>query len=395
MHNSRYLIKLVKYFLPQRAEILQVGEDYKVFAILETDLDGDNSEEVLAVYSREGNHYLMLLKAFDRKWYVIWNSRLSYRKIDKVAVARLQEEGCQIILGGCLEGENQSSLTLFNWRQDNLELIEEEIIKYDKVYIEDVDGEDGLDEIVVWRHKYLEAYDIDIYRYTPNGLIRDFSLDKYYFKTIINYYEYLCENYEEEEIYKIYLEQAKERCSGEYKKIETRRDEVESDDKQEELIATVGYIRSSEQEENIYLWGERCGEKYISDLKLIVSNQNQRRYEVIPISQELVNEYKVFIGDFTGNGLEDIWVESNQADGERGKLVCIYSFQREGIKQIFNSREWEEEGCCIEICPVDCAMSMQYEVWYIQLILNQRIMTRARWWQGKITPYIEYELFQR
>ncbi|MEG0578919.1 MAG: hypothetical protein RR490_03280, partial [Niameybacter sp.] len=73
------------------------------------------------------------------------------------------------------------------------------------------------DEIILWKNKELEAYDVHIYRYKKGTLVEDTSLDAFYYPTIVGYYEYLQELYPEETIYTTYLEEARLKCvSGTY-----------------------------------------------------------------------------------------------------------------------------------------------------------------------------------
>lgn len=427
MHNNKFLMKLVSYFLPAFSQILDVGEGYKVLAILEGDIDKDEDEEVIALYNRAQKNYLMVLKKFGRKWHVIWNNRIQYSSINKFELATLTHEYQQIVLGGKIEEEEGYKLTIFNWKQDNLHEMISEPIPFDKMYIQDVDGKDGLDEIVLWRHKELEAYDIDLYRYEENQLVLDSSLDPHYFKMIINYYQYLIENYEDEPIYRRYLEEAKRRYEGMSREAEClametpnlgeeetiykakalkggyleeggTREAIEMKyDLAEMLLATTGYISNSRGEEDIYLWGKQHKEEgvfYFTELKLIVTSECKSKHQVIALGSGRVYDYQLFVGDFGENGIEQIWIGLDQGENQREWYISLYGCVGESMQQLFDSRQWEHpEGRIVEIYPVDKKLEEKFEICLIEELDNQEEwMTWIRWEEGGLKPYECYKI---
>lgn len=396
MHNNKFLMRLINYFLPIRSKVMEIDE-YKTLAILEADIDKDGEEEVLCLYTRSGSNYLIVLKKIEYKWYVIWNNQIRYQSVNTFQVVNLSYEYRQIILGGKLEGEEGDWLTLLNWKQGNLQEITNKPLAFDKIYIQDIDGEDGLDEIALWRHRELEAYDINLYSYQQETLMQDTSLDPYYFKMIVNYYQYLHDTYPQESIYEEYLEEAKRRCNKESESITYTATMLREEESDEVLIATTGYIVNQEEEEEIFLWGkqQQVGEvHYIMDLKLIVTTQNKSKYQVISLGKNKIYDYQLFVGDFTGNGVEDIWVGINE-----GKwYIGVYSFEGEEINQIFNSREWEEEKSAlskeiVEIYPVDRGGYEIYEICYIEENnQGEQWMTWVNWDNGELVPYEKYSI---
>lgn len=396
MYNNKYLIKIISYFLPRHAEILVIGEEYKIPAVIEGDIDKDSENEILALYKRDGNNYILILKLFSKKWHMVWNNRTPYSAINRFEIANLTSEYRQIAIGGKIEEEEGYKLSLLDWKEESLQEMLSEPMPFDKVYIEDIDGEDGLDEIALWKHKALEAYDIDLYRYKENGLVRDKSLEKHYFKTVVNYYEYLNQMDTEGHFYKTYLEEAKRKCEIDYKIEEVEEmEELKELEELEEikrapkdiLVARTAYLEVEEVEEDIYLWGERQGE-WLTDMKLAVTRDEKTRYEIMNIWGDKVYDYQMFVGDFTGNKRDDIWLGIKEHSDACVMHVCIYSLCEGGLKLILDTHDLEKdqdlENKIIEIYPVDKSLSGIYEVCY--QTIGHRI-TWLRWENGMFVSH--------
>lgn len=472
MYNNKYIIRLISYFLPKHAEIIEVGEDYKIPAIIEGDIDKDGANEILTLYRRDQKNYVLILKSFGKKWHVVWNNRTNYKEINKFELANLTPEYTQVALGGKIEEEEGYKLSLLNWKEESLQEMLSEPLPFDKIYIEDIDGEDGLDEIALWKHKVLEAYDIDLYRYKEDKLVEDKSLEKKYFKMVVNYYEYLHQMGEDGNIYIQYLEEAKRKCELEYKTdkeeepaeyeaeevgregrtAEYEIEEVEHEEKlveheekpveykarevgregrpaeykareveheerpveykarevsheerpvemgsslsKEVIVAQPAYL-SEGVEEDIYLWGKRQGD-WITDMKLTVTKGEKTRYNIIPIAEEKVYDYQLFVGDFTGNKLDNIWLGVKGSQEVKGMHVRIYSFEKGRAEVIWDSAEvqsyqgdWQEKEEIIEIYPVDKFVRGVYEICYKT---TGKKVVWLRWEEGVFVPYNQYTI---
>ncbi|MEG0502411.1 MAG: hypothetical protein RR525_09345 [Cellulosilyticaceae bacterium] len=386
MYTNKYLTRTVNYFLPKSAEILLVGEDYKIPAVIEADIDKDEENEIITLYRRDQNNYILILKLFSKKWHVIWNNRTHYSEINRFEIAKLRPEYRQIALGGKTKEEDGYKLSLLDWQGESLQEMLSEPIPFDKLYIEDIDGEDGLDEIAIWKHKDLEAYDIELYRYKEGKLIIDESLEKTYFKIVVHYYEYLTQLDTEDTIYKKYLEEAKRKCEMEYKTEEVEETEEGDRKSQDILAARTAYLRDEQVEEDVYLWGERQ-EGFVTQLRLAVTKEEQTGYEIICVAKGKVYDYQMFVGDFTGNKLDNIWVGIKENKDSDAIHVCIYALGEGGFQVILDSNDLEKE--IIEMYPVDKRLREVYEICY--QAANKKT-TWLRWENDVFVPYEQYQI---
>lgn len=406
MHNNRYLVGVVNYFLPRYAEVLEIGEGYKLPAVIEEDIDEDGEGEILALYKRNKNIYILMLKLFSRKWYVIWNDRTDYKYINRFEITKLIPKYKQIALGGKVGEEKNYKLGLFTWQGERLKNMLGKYITFDKLYIEDIDGVDGVDEIAIWRHKTLEAYDIELYRYKDHQLVLDESLEKNYFKRVVSYYEYLNEIDEEGNIYGKYLEEAKRKCGLEHEMGESEEGPASRDEKDILEVRAV-YLENKEVEEDIYLWGKRQ-EDFITDMKLVATKDGKTKYEIIPIAGDKIYEYQIFVGDFTKRQLDDVWLGVKKNKDSDNMDIYIYSFREGRLRNILDTYDFianqelgEQQSQAkqniriVEIYPVDKNLQDEYEVCYLSAVekTDKTIEQKITWlrWDGDVfIPYQEY-----
>ncbi len=73
------LVTLVQSFLPPAARLLVRRKSYITPAVFLKDVDKDNENEVVALYSSVGDRYIMVLKKEADNWRVLWNNKLKSR----------------------------------------------------------------------------------------------------------------------------------------------------------------------------------------------------------------------------------------------------------------------------------------------------------------------------
>lgn len=388
MRYNKNLEKIVKYFLPKGAQITQIKEYYETPAILEGDIDEDGQEEIIALYEREEKKYILVIKMFSNRWHVIWNSKIDFLQINKFNLGKVMQEGRQIIIGGLLESTKEGNLVLLKWENEELYYMLDTPIKFDKCYIQDIDGKDGIQEIVIWKHKELEAFDISIFRYDKGTLKEDISLYPYYFKEVVKYYEFLCQAYPEEGLYNQCLRESKKKCL-QNKEEENKQGLEEITDNMDILLALTGYVCVQGEEEDIYLVGKREIKddiEYITSMKLIISLKNENRFNIVNVEGEQIYKYEIFLGEFMEEDIECIWIGVTTNQFKENKAISIYAYLNGEFKKIFQHLEED----CIEIYPVDRFLKGKYEICCMKG--EKPVQTWFRWKEGEFEPYRQFKI---
>lgn len=309
-------IPIVNYFLPRNAKLVTLENNPSEPAILEGDLDQDGYIEMIALYKKDEKYYLMVLKSEKKKWYMVWNRGIKYKSIQHFKMTHLQDtQRCEIAIAGEIEGMPKSRLMLLVWEGETIQTLLNDYMAFDKLYIEDVDGLDGKDEIILWQNKTLEAYDVYIYRYQEGKLVEDKSLDTFYYPILVGYYQYLKDNYPEEPIYETYLEEAHAKCkSGTSNKTGM-----------DFLLGMSAYLEKIEVEEDVFLMGKKeKGLDYFTDLQLMTTYSRQTKNQLIRLEVEKVYDYEMKVGRFLEGETEQIFIKVNSKTKEApGKCWMI------------------------------------------------------------------------
>lgn len=318
MDSIKKRVDIVNYFLPRSAQLVMLKSSNEQPAILEADFDCDGKVEIIAVYKKGERHYLIGLKKILKNWDVVWNRAIRYQHIECFQTTHLEDTDRQeVAIAGKIDGMVKSQLMLIGWHKQDVGVLIEDYISFDKLYIRDVDGQDKRDEIVLWQHKVLEVYDIHIYRYQQNQLIEDTELEHYYYPEVVRYYEKLKEAYQEEPIYHDYLEMAKIKCDY---KINSQiqvawGDDLEEANQQEEMEFLCGmcaYLEEEEVEEDVYLMGRQDKEKvYFEQLQLVITCDGGKKNQMIRLEVNQVYDYEMRVGRFLAQDIEQVFIKVN------------------------------------------------------------------------------------
>ncbi|MGL4737877.1 MAG: hypothetical protein ACRCW2_10525 [Cellulosilyticaceae bacterium] len=346
MQSLKYLRQMVLRYLPPGVQLLQIKPYYDSPSLLEGDIDGDGNTEVIVVYNNEKSNYIGILKNYGRYLELIWNSKINLVELSVFEMVRLKKQEGQCILLGGKTKEEQSIAYLLEWQKGKLGYMLEEGIAFDKLYCEDLEPKDGIDELIIWKHSYEEAYDVAIFVYENHSLIETDCYNKEYSKRMKQYYTYLYKNYPQDRIYQKYLIQAQKACQEELDEEEFEVDEEQCMDGTLELLnSMVGYIEEEDVEENICLIGKKYSEnevEFIESLKLNYTTGEQSKWHLIVLADGPVRACKLFLGDFTKNGREDVFVQMHDAQ----EHLCggIYVLQAGILREILSLRNMEKHG---------------------------------------------------
>ncbi|MGL4345843.1 MAG: hypothetical protein ACRCTE_11645 [Cellulosilyticaceae bacterium] len=340
MQSIKYLSQMVLHYLPPGAKLLQIKQYYDSPSLLEGDINQDGNAEIILIYKSEGSNYIAILENYGRYLERIWNSKISVVEVSVFELVTLTKTSEKyILLGGKAKGEQQSRMYLLGWKNGQLGYMLKEGVAFDKLYCEDLEPKDGIDEIIIWTHSFEEAYDVNIYIYEDHQLVETNAYERVYFKTMRQYYTHLCKSYPKEQVYQDYLQEAKRKCLEEDVVVpitlNTEEEQWESE-AIEPLMTIIGYI-GERDEEMITLLGKRSCENdrtRIESFKLSYTTGGQSKLRVVTPFEGDINDYKLFLGDFTRNGREDIFLQVHDTKGHlRG---WIYTCQEGVLKEILS-----------------------------------------------------------
>ncbi|BBH20578.1 hypothetical protein Back11_19230 [Paenibacillus baekrokdamisoli] len=207
----RYLdemAQLVRPFLPPHAELVYLQEQHNQPAILLADIDGDGQVELIAGYKDKGEMYLIVLKLINGRWRKLSTFKGSGYNLTYLLAAPLIDSHVQTIIAGWQFGSIWSELDLLQWQNGKFEHLIPSGTYFSKLEVEDMpstQGRDGRYEIALWKHDTGDAYQIEIYRWSPQGLAIAKDVYPYYFLKVIPYYQRLIQQMPESAPYWYYL----------------------------------------------------------------------------------------------------------------------------------------------------------------------------------------------
>lgn len=396
-------ISIVNYFLPRNAQLVTLENYCQEPAILEGDLDQDGQMEMMALYKKDEKYYLMGLKREKKKWHVVWNRVIKYKSVEAFKLVHLQStKKYEVAIAGKIEGMAKSQLMFLVWKEEEAQSLLDDYISFDKLYIQDVDGLDGKDEIILWQNKALEAYDVHIYRYEAAGLVEDKSLETFYYPTLVGYYEYLKDTHPEELIYKTYWEEALSKCKSSTSNHMDKESKMNKTDR-DFLLGMGAYLEQVEVEEDVFLVGKyEEDEDCFIDLQLMATYANQAKSQLIRLEVEKVYDYEMKVGRFFENEKEQVFIKVNGKTENEPKKCWIIGLDRGYLYDYLQHEmyleskdEWVEpvgEGYPIEISTKEPLMlGMKHRIWDEKT--DQIVGYKLRVFKGESSQFKLYKTF--
>lgn len=202
---------MIRSFLPPNAEIIRLQQYGNQPAILIADVDGDQEQEVTAVYRLENEPYMMILKRSGHNWYRILEMKGKGSGINDLWAAPIARPNQLSLIVGWQADWNVSELDIYHWSPQGFNRLIPEGIIYNRIEIEDMPGmygRDGLCELALWNHDSQEAYRVETYRWRYSGLVQAADVNPYYFPKVVTYYRALLLESPDEPLYRAYLDDA-------------------------------------------------------------------------------------------------------------------------------------------------------------------------------------------
>ncbi|MFF2755557.1 hypothetical protein ACFVR1_17710 [Psychrobacillus sp. NPDC058041] len=366
----RDYVNMIKTFLPQEATILELQHPQKRPAILVADIDGDNIEELFGAYKYKEQNYLLGLKIMNNLWHPFIHIRGNGYGVSDLMAAPITDNGTNTLIVGWQIGSLWSELNLLKWTKNGFVGLTKSSIVYSKLEVEDMPGKhgrDGLYEVAIWIHDTGEAYKVNVYRYSKGKLVQAKDVYPYYFKKVEAYYKKLLQT-NDYPYYWYYLADAQKKAGD----LEQSLDSIEKTlsfaspypsrqkliDIKQQILSCLKVDRSNNQEvidkkrgnvtgqgfmDTIYLTGKKTDESpFWQNITLVISNEKANLLERIPLKENAGYNPTIFLGNFTGDYIEDILVVIDTGGSGGIIYAYIFSFMEGKMRQIFNADEYNE-----------------------------------------------------
>lgn len=363
-------INTLQNFLPLGATILELQQPQKRAAILLADIDGDQMDELIGAYRYEQQNYIILLKKHDNQWLPLKHIDGKGNGISDLRVAPITENWVNTLIVGWRIDNMQSQLDLLQWTNGGIIRLPTNNVIYSKLEVEDMPdyyGKDGQYELAIWVHDTGDAYKVDVYRFSEGELVRAKDVYPYYFKKVAAYYEKLLQT-NDFSYYWYYLSDA-QRKAGNLEQNLTSIDKALSFrspypskeqllDKKQQVLSRLTHARTNGQtvidkkrgditgdsfRETVYLTGSMTEKSsYWEDITLNILNKKVDLYEGFSLKETVGYNPRLFLGDFTGNQLDDILVLIDTGESEGTIQAYLFSYLEGEMQQVFDSEEYND-----------------------------------------------------
>lgn len=207
--NRRVIDNEMLSELPNSANLISLDKFGGRNNVIEKDLDGDGSKEVLVAYELEGIPNLCVFKEVNEKLKIIDTFKGDGTDIEDLMIIPIKTH-INIIIGWKIE-EKSNKLDILRFKNGRIHReFKNKVSMYDKIEIEDLNN-DGNKEIMLWIHDTGEAYMIKTYNLEGNVLKLTEKYDSIYFKKVEEYYENLLNKHKDSATYLYYLALAHEK----------------------------------------------------------------------------------------------------------------------------------------------------------------------------------------
>lgn len=357
-------------FLPPGATILELPEPQDRPAVLLADIDGDHINEVIGAYRFEEQNYILILKKMNDQWLPLIHIKGKGYGISDLMAAPVTHNWMSTLIVGWQIGSMWSELDLLQWTNSGFVRLPTNNIVYSKLEVEDMPGQYGLDgqyELAVWTHDTGEAYKVEVYRFSEDGLTSAKDVYPYYFKKVEAYYEELLQA-NDYSYYWYYLADAQKKV-GDIEQNLTSIDKAlsfrspypsreELLDKKQQVLSRLRDTNSNDQVvidkkhadvtgdgfiDTVYLTGKKTeGSPFWQDISLNIINERTNMYERIFLKENVGYNPTIFLGDFTGDKVDDILVVIDTGGSGGTIYAYVFTYVHGNMQQVFDVGEFNE-----------------------------------------------------
>ncbi|WP_313893992.1 hypothetical protein [Psychrobacillus sp.] len=360
-------VNVLKNFLPQSATILELQQPQGGAAILLADIDGDLVEELIGVYKYEEQNYILILKSSNNQWLPLIHIKGGGYGITDLLAVPITNSWVNTLVVGWQIGSMWSELDLLQWTDSGFVKLPTNNMVYSKLEVEDMPGQYGQDgqyEMAVWIHDTGEAYKVEVYRFSETGLVLAKDVYPYYFKKVAAYYQKLLQT-NDFSFYWYYLSDAQKK-SGDLEEdlfsvdkalsfrspypskemLLSKREQVLND--LESTTQTIidskrGDVTGDGFRDIIYLMGDKTEESpFWQNITLVIMNERTNLHESIPLKENAGYNPTIFLGDFTGNHVDDILIVIDTGGSGGIIYAYVFSFLEGKMQQVFDVDAYNE-----------------------------------------------------
>lgn len=363
-------VHVLKNFLPPAATILELPKPQERSAILLADIDGDHINELIGAYKLEGKNYILILKMMNDQWLPLIHIEGHGYGITDLMAAPLTDSWVNTLIIGWEIGSMWSELNLFQWTNSGFVQLPTNNIVYSKLEVEDMPGrygQDGQYELAIWSHDTGEAYKVEVYRFCEGAFVPAKDVYPYYFKKVEAYYEKLLQT-NDFSYYWYYLADAQKKAGDleqnlasidkalsfrspypskkelldNRQQVLTRLKDVSSKG-QVVIDKKIGDVNGDGFMEIVYLTGEQTeGSPFWQNITLVIFNGKNNLYESIPLKENAGYNPTIFLGDFTGDHVDDILIVIDTGGSGGTIYAYVFSSLNGEMRKIFDADEYNE-----------------------------------------------------
>ncbi|MEI4769181.1 hypothetical protein WAX74_05825 [Psychrobacillus sp. FJAT-51614] len=367
-----YYVNVFKNFLPLNAEILELPEPQAIPAVIIADIDGDRLEEIIGAYRHEEQNYLLILKNNHEQWLPLIHLQGNGYGISNLMAAPMTDSWINTLIVGWQIGSIWSQLDMFQWTNSGFVRLPTNDLVYSKLEVEDMPGpygQDGQYEMAVWTHDTGEAFKVEVYRFNHSGLVLAKEVYPYYFKKVEDYYERLLQS-NDFSYYWYYLADAQNKAgdleqslssidkdlsfSSPYPSREMLLDKRQlilnrlqdtNSDGQVIIGHTRGDVTGDGLMDTIYLTGDKTeGSPFWQNITLNILYEKDNIIERISLKQNAGYNPTLFLGDFTGDHIEDILIVIDTGGSGGTIYAYIFAYSEGNMRQVFDVEEYNERS---------------------------------------------------
>jgi len=363
-------VNVIKNFLPPTATILKLRQPDRRNAILLADIDGDQEEELIGAYRFQEENNLLIFKKINDQWHPWAHIKGSGYGITDLLAVPVTDNSMNTLIVGWQVGTMWSELNLLQWENNDIVRLPPLNATYSKLEVEDMPGMHGLDgkyEMALWIHDTGDAYKVNVYRISEKGLVRAKDVYPYYYRKVADFYEKLLQTHDTP-FYWYYLSDAQKKAGDleqafisiekalsipshypSKKMMSEKRSQILSSLKKKEpnyqvvIDSKRGDVTGDGFIDRVYLTGEKTeGSPFWQNITLVILNGKTKLHERIPLKENAGYEPTIFLGDFTGNQVDDILIVISTGGSGGTIYAYVYSFMQGEMRKIFDSDMFNE-----------------------------------------------------
>ncbi|WP_282942139.1 WG repeat-containing protein [Paenibacillus sp. RC67] len=215
MNENEKLAMHVTAFLPPGAELATFPNSDNMTVITAADLDGDQVQEIAAVYRLDNEQHLLILKYFDSNWVTADVEVVPSLPIGVMMAVPVIDNNRNSLIIGWEEEEAAYRLSVYDWTHSGLRDVVEGAIHFSFIEAADIPGRSGWDgstEIALWIHDEADAYRVDIMKWDDGDFVTVVDEHPLYYQKIVRYYDGLTRQQPNVALYWYYLADAQLRA---------------------------------------------------------------------------------------------------------------------------------------------------------------------------------------